>query len=479
MVGAAEHQNLHELLEDHPVGDARPVAAWRTIHLRFWQQDGELLPDRLLLDVWWERGHGISPSSGSLVTPQTIERPAPAFQVDVLRPYPRSLLYSIFSQEKLGKSKIITKDQHRRERIQEMAGTSDWRSLVHSSEALLVLGSLHATPQDRKLERSKVRSVQVISDGEVYPASSFNSWGERGVISLARHAKQPWIMYVATENKVLKVDLLKQNVVDLGIPNLLDVHELTMVGDTLWIANTQRDEIVAFDVVRERVAKRVSLSVYDSAPKAISHMYEDDDEGPQLAVDEREVLDEFHCNQVFQGFDGELYVLVHYAQGNLQLIRRAARRLTKRQVRPGGVINLTTSRVIPLGLKGPHTLRKVRGDYWVCDSARSKINVYGPNWVLKETISSRGWVRGADISEQLDLYYIGVSQFRRRYLILNPTVQQIPNMVRAISVETKASMGELLLSNVEQVTNVYVVPIEIALAMLELQEDHAIHGRTF
>jgi len=286
-------------------------------------------------------------------------------------------------------------------------------------------------------------------------------------------------MYVATENKVLKVDLLKQNVVDLGIPNLLDIHELTMVGDTLWIANTQRDEIVAFDVVRERVAKRVSLSVYDSAPKAISHMYEDDDEGPQLAVDEREVLDEFHCNQVFQGFDGELYVLVHYAQGNLQLIRRAARRLTKRQVRPGGVINLTTSRVIPLGLKGPHTLRKVRGDYWVCDSARSKINVYGPNWVLKETISSRGWVRGADISEQLDLYYIGVSQFRRRYLILNPTVQQIPNMVRAISVETKASMGELLLSNVEQVTNVYVVPIEIALAMLELQEDHAIHGRTF
>ena len=98
------YQNLHELLEDHPVGDARPVAAWRTIHLRFWKQDGELLPERLLLDVWWERGHGFSPSSGSLVTPQMIERPAPAFQVDVLCPYPRKLL---------GQNRRMSKDYER------------------------------------------------------------------------------------------------------------------------------------------------------------------------------------------------------------------------------------------------------------------------------------------------------------------------------------------------------------------------------
>src|SRR5918999_3832810 len=65
------------------------------IHLPFGQQGSKLLPDRLD-DVWWQGGHGFSPSSGSLVTPQMIERPAPAFQVDVLRPYPRSLLAYYF-----------------------------------------------------------------------------------------------------------------------------------------------------------------------------------------------------------------------------------------------------------------------------------------------------------------------------------------------------------------------------------------------
>src|ERR687897_3135906 len=61
------------------------------IHLPFRQQGAKLLPDGLD-EVWWECGHGFSPSSGSLVTPQMIERPAPAFQVDLLHPYPRKLL---------------------------------------------------------------------------------------------------------------------------------------------------------------------------------------------------------------------------------------------------------------------------------------------------------------------------------------------------------------------------------------------------
>ena len=55
------------------------------------------------------------------------------------------------------------------------------------------------------------------------------------------------------------------------------------------------------------------------------------------------------------------YILVHYASGNLQLIRRTVRRLAKRQIRPGGVINLTTGQVASLGLKEPHTYRKIRG----------------------------------------------------------------------------------------------------------------------
>jgi len=353
----------------------------------------------------------------------------------------------------------------------------NWQQLIHPSEAVVVLGSLHAFLQDSTLERSKVKSVQVIFGDEAHHAPFFDPWGERGIISLACHPEQPAILYVATSTKLLKVDLQKPAVVDFEIPNLRDIHELTVIEDTLWIANTQGDEAVAFDIERERVSERVNLAIYGSTPKVIATAedegdvrYEDDDR--ELVVDERDVLDKFHCNQVFEGFDGNLYALVHYVLGNqlrvTQLARRVARKVLKRQAN-GGVINLTTGQAIPLGLKGPHTVRKVGEEYWICDSANSQINVYNPNWILKETIPSKGWVRGADVSEPLGLYYMGISEFRRRYLVVNPTVQQTPNMVQAISMETKAPVGELVLSGVEQVTAVYVIPREVALAMVELQ----------
>ena len=64
LVSATEHQDLHELLEDHPIRYARPVAAEGVIGLSSRQQRRELLPDGLD-DVWWDRGHGRVPSLGS------------------------------------------------------------------------------------------------------------------------------------------------------------------------------------------------------------------------------------------------------------------------------------------------------------------------------------------------------------------------------------------------------------------------------
>lgn len=354
-----------------------------------------------------------------------------------------------------------------------MAEMNKWGSLIHQDEALLILGSLHAFPQDRKLERSRVRPVQIIMDGEVHIAPFFNTWGEWGVISMAQHPKEPGIMYVATETELFKVDLMRQQVVDFGIPDLRDLHELTMIEDTLWLANTGLDQIVAFDIAREHVTKRVNLSAYGSSPKISSHLIEDEDDERRLAGDVKDEAERFHCNQVFEGLDGDLYVLVHYALGNSQLIRRAARRLMGRQGN-GGVINLSTSEAVHLGLKGPHTLRKVRRDYWVCDSGRSRLCVYSPDWTPRGTISSRGWVRGAATSETLGLFYVGVSRFRRRYLALNPTVPQAPNMVQAISMETGETLGELELSGVDRVTNVYVIPRDVAGAMLDLRPDLSI-----
>lgn len=352
---------------------------------------------------------------------------------------------------------------------------SDWKSLVHPNEALLVLGSLHAFPQDRKLERSEVRTVQIVMDDGVHHAPFFDEWGEWGVISLAYNPDRPTILYVATETELFKIDLSRRLVVDFEIPNLRDLHELTMMGDTLWLANTGLDQVVAFDIIRERVTERVNLSAYGSAPKIISRAAEEEDDDLQLAGDVREVAEKFHCNQIFKGFDGDRYVLVHYALGNSQLIRRAARRLLGRQGN-GGVINLDTGDVVSLGLKGPHTVRKVQGNYWICDSGRSRIDVFDPDWVLRETIPSKGWVRGADVSDSLGMFYMGISQFRKRYLALNPSVEQTPNMVQAISMQTREPVGELVLSGVERVTNVYVIPKDAARAMLELQAGLGVGG---
>jgi hypothetical protein len=44
-VAAAEDQDLEELVEDDPVGDARAVAAQRVMHLPGGQQGGELVPE--------------------------------------------------------------------------------------------------------------------------------------------------------------------------------------------------------------------------------------------------------------------------------------------------------------------------------------------------------------------------------------------------------------------------------------------------
>lgn len=339
---------------------------------------------------------------------------------------------------------------------------------MHASEALLVLGSLHAFAQDRRLHRSGVRSMQVVLDGELRHAPFFDPWGEWGVVSFAWCRERPGVAHVATGTELLKVDLAKRCVTDLGVRDLQDVHELTPMGRMLWIANTGRDEIVAYDVARERVAGRVELFAYGSTPEIIPNPVEDGATDRQLATDVRKESERFHCNQVFKGFDGHHYALVHYALGDSQLIRRAARRLAGRRGN-GGVIDLDAERVIPLKLMGPHTLRKVGGGYRVCDSGRSTVNVYDRSWNLKAKIPSRGWVRGADVSEKLGIFYVGVSQFRRRYLALNPTARQTPNMVQAVSMETGETVGELTLSHVERVTNVYVVPREIAESLLELR----------
>jgi hypothetical protein len=57
VVGAPEHQDLDQLLEDEPLGDAPPVATERMVGLVLGQEGTELLLDGLD-EVRFECGHG-------------------------------------------------------------------------------------------------------------------------------------------------------------------------------------------------------------------------------------------------------------------------------------------------------------------------------------------------------------------------------------------------------------------------------------
>ena len=345
--------------------------------------------------------------------------------------------------------------------------TSNWKNLIHPDEALLVLGSLNAHPKDRKIDRSDVRPVQAIFPEEgICPVPFFDSWGEFGASSFAWHPEQPETVYFVTDsginraNELLEINLRERRVKELRAPGLLDVHEMTMIGDTLWISNTALDEVVAFDLPSKRVSRRVGLSVRGTTPKITTHITEPRGGSP-------EVVDRFHCNQVFEGFDGDLYGLVHYAVGK-QLVRRATQKVVKRRGN-GGIINLTTGKVTPLGLKQPHSVRKVRGQYWVLNSGRSEIHVYDTGWVLQNTFASRGWCRGAATSDTLGMFYAGISEIRKRYLDLVPVDQWSPNMLQPIFVDTGNPAGEILLSDLEQVNEVYVVSKWTAQSLLKLR----------
>ena len=333
------------------------------------------------------------------------------------------------------------------------------RSFTSSDEAVLVLGSLNAKQQDRTLKRSSVRPVQLILDGSVEPVPFFDEWGRLGVSSLAFHPERPTTLYVTTGADLSRVELESRRTTELEVPHLRDIHEMSVIGGTLWLANTGFDEVIAFDIALERVSKRMKLAVNASSPR-ISTRTEEAKDG---AV---EVIDRFHCNQIFDGYDGELYVLVHHVTGK-QLIRRIGRKLIKNQGN-GGVIDLTTRRGIQLDLKGPHSVEKVGGSYWVFDSGRATVNIYDRTWVLQEKLSTRGWGRGAGVSESLGLFYAGVSATRKRYLGMGPRAQRAPNMVRIFSIKSREPVKDVELSCIEQVNNVYVISRSTALALLEL-----------
>ena len=328
--------------------------------------------------------------------------------------------------------------------------------LVRPDEAILVLGSINANLEDRCTARDKISPVQVIIDGQVKKVKYFQLWGEMGVSALTP-IKDDWTsFFLTTGNDLFKINIDRDRGITtncINIDNLKDVHEITLIDNILWLANTGYDEVIAYNINKQMAQERVRLEKFRSQNK-ISRVFNTD-------ISE---IDTFHCNQAFKGYDNFMYVLTHHASGR-QLIKRIAKKL-KKQHGDGGVINIDTNEAYDLNLRGPHTVRKLNDQYWIFDSGSSTINIYDHSWKLLQKLPTKGWGRGADFSTNSGLYYAGISETRKRYREKNSEAA-IGNLVQVFSIKNLGCVGEIPIPDgIEQVNNVYVIPRQIASQLL-------------
>ena len=322
--------------------------------------------------------------------------------------------------------------------------------LIDKEKRILVIGSLNANPADREIDRENIRSMQLIDDQEkILPVNFFNTWGDLGMSSMCWHEKDPFVLYIASSNEVFRFFLKENRFQKLEIPNLTDIHEITMIGNLIWISNTKHDEIVSYNIDSDSIIERINLSDFKSNTP---------EEGESDA--DTEVVDKFHCNLIFEGYEGDLYILVHHTSGR-QLMKRIAQKFIKSQGN-GGVVNIVKRKRHPLNFKAPHSVRKINNQYWVFDSGHFELKIFDKSWNFLRTMDTKGFGRGGDLDVERNLYYGGVSETRKRYLGLFPGGEAVPNMVQVVSIADYKLIGSIKIPNIEQINNVYCLRKEVA-----------------
>lgn len=329
--------------------------------------------------------------------------------------------------------------------------------LISDDKRILVIGSLNANPADRAISRDNIRSMQIIDEREaIHEVAFFKSWGELGMSSLCYHERDPYTLYIASSSEVFKFSLKDQSYVKLDIPNLTDIHEITMIGNKIWISNTKHDEIVSYDIELNKIGERINLTDFKSNTP---------EEGE--SEDDVEVVDKFHCNLIFEGYEGDLYILVHHTSGR-QLMKRIAQKFIKSQGN-GGVVNISNRKRHPLNFKAPHSVRKINNQYWVFDSGHFELKVFDKNWNYLRTLDTKGFGRGGDLDKDRNIYYGGVSETRKRYLGLFPGGEAVPNMVQVFAVNEYKQIGSIKIPNIEQINNVYCLQKDVADLLLNFK----------
>ena len=183
-------------------------------------------------------------------------------------------------------------------------------------QPVLVLGSLNAHIDDRTLNQSDLISAQIFENNSVLPLHYFDEWGT-GLSSLDWVPEEPHILYITTGSDLIKLDLVKKTKEEVPIHKIKDIHEIKFINRTLWLSNTGYDEAIAYDIDKKVIIERISLSQFRTN---------------SIQFKENVVtVDKFHCNQIFQGYDDQIYALVHHANGK-QLLQKVAKKILKLQL---------------------------------------------------------------------------------------------------------------------------------------------------
>jgi len=309
---------------------------------------------------------------------------------------------------------------------------------------LVVLGSLNSKIADRSLDRNEVIPVQFVVGEKIEPIRFFNDFGELGVSSM-QFFPEIDKMFFSTGADLYVIDINNHFFEELEVPGLVDVHEMSTIGGSLWLANTGRNEAIEIDPKRNGILSR----------KVLRGKQGDNE------------LDKFHCNQIFRDLDGVYWGLVHHVGGR-QIVNVVRGKLVKSQG-DGGLRSIFENETKNLRLNGPHTIRQIEGEYWVFSSGEQTIKRYDQNWVFIDSILTMGWGRGGEYCANEGIYYSGISPIRKRYAgIVKASTASTPQ-VEKIDVKNKCSIGSFEIPNVEQINNIYSVPIRIVQSLQNIQ----------
>lgn len=308
----------------------------------------------------------------------------------------------------------------------------------------MVTGSLSSNSLDRDLHRNALSTVQVLTaNGELVSFSYFDPFGKTWIYCLTPDPEEN-ALYFSTGNDLIKVDLATGRHENIPIAKLYDVHEMKFINGNLYIPNTGKDEIVAYQPQNDSI-KRYYLKNNQINKENII-----DNNGKDI----------FHLNYIFLGYDGYLYGLVHHVTGK-QFHKKIAQRILKSHGN-GGCIRILDGKQILLNLYAPHTVSLIDNHYWMLDSGRATIKIYDSHWKFIQSIPTNGWGRGAALikNNKKLLLAVGLSTIRKRYLHFFPGEEKYINGVQIFDVQERTSKVLIKIENIEQVNTLNFIHLK-------------------